>query len=85
MSLLDHLRLRLDAFILKRVSCCPALRSDLARYFITDERAFADLMEIGRQQPGDAHLRAFDAALVRHGGQLSFSQAGEDLIVEFIF
>jgi FkbM family methyltransferase len=85
MSLLDPLRQRLDAFLLKRVSFRPALRCNLARYFITAEQAFADLMEIGRQQPGDAHLRAFDAALARHGGQISFSQTGEDLIVEYIF
>jgi FkbM family methyltransferase len=85
MNLLDHLRLRLDAFILHRVPFRSALRRDLARYFITDERAYADLMDSGRQQPGDVHLRAFDAALARHGGQLSFSQSGEDLIVAHLF
>jgi len=79
------LRQRLDAFILRRVPFRPTLRHDLARYFITEERALADLMEMGRQQPGDAYLRTIDAALARTGGQLSFSQTGEDLIVGFIF
>jgi len=85
MNLLDHCRQRLDAFILHRVPFRPALRRELARYFITEEQALVDLMDAGRQQPGSAHLRTFDAALALHGGQLSFSQTGEDLIVDYIF
>ncbi len=85
MSWLEPLRQRLDALLLKRVPFRPALRRDLARYFIGDAQAFSEVLEVGRQQTGDAPLRAFDAALARHGGQLSFSQTGEDLIVDYIF
>ena len=85
MKWLDQLRLRFDAFILNRVRCRPALRHDLAQYFVTDQRACAELLELGRQLPGDAHLRAFEEARALHGGRLSFSQTGEDLLVEYIF
>ena len=85
MNLLDHLRLRLDAFILKRVPFRPALRQDLARYFTTDEAAAAALVAVAQEQLGAAHLRAYDATLARYSGRLSFAQAGEDLIVEYVF